>query len=73
MTEYNYTNNPSNETNITIESHHNLKEKLKIAELILKTLAIKYHIKNPKTCISGLKNTLFRKSLNQVQEELIKL
>ena len=50
--------------------HHNFKEKLNIAELILKTLDIKYQITTPKTHTSNLKNSLFRKSLSQVQDKL---
>ncbi|MFX1420265.1 MAG: hypothetical protein ACFE9N_15230 [Promethearchaeota archaeon] len=56
-----------------IEINNNFNEKLNIAELVLKTLDIKYQIRTSKTCTSNLKDFLFRKSLNQVQEELIKL
>jgi hypothetical protein len=71
MKDSNRANQPCNESSVVIEAHHNLKEKLDIAELILKTLNIKYQIKTPKTCASNLKNSLFRKSLNQVQDKFV--
>jgi len=45
MKDSNRANQPCNESSVVIEAHHNLKEKLDIAELILKTLNIKYQIK----------------------------
>lgn len=71
MTECSRTNKPCNKGSVMIEAYNTLKGKLDIAELILKTLNIKYQIKIPKTHTSNLKNSLFRKSLNQVQDELI--
>jgi hypothetical protein len=73
MTKYPSSVKNSNKNNILIEMHHNFRNKLNIAEIFLKTLGIQYHIKTPKTHNSKLKKSLIRKSLSQVQEELIKL
>ncbi|MFX0004702.1 MAG: hypothetical protein ACFE9C_16445 [Candidatus Hodarchaeota archaeon] len=58
------------DNNFTIEMYRDFKEKLNIAELVLKTLGIKYQIITPTTHTSNLKNSLLRKSLAQIQDEL---
>ncbi len=66
-------NNVLKEDNYIIEMHHNFKEKLIIAETVLKTLGIKYQIKAPKTHTTSLLQSLLRKSLGEINDDLADL
>ncbi|MFX0005283.1 MAG: hypothetical protein ACFFA7_08310 [Promethearchaeota archaeon] len=63
-------NNVLNKDDYKIEISHNSKEKLNVAELVLKTLGIQYHVQAPKTHTTGLLKSLLRKSLGEINDEL---
>jgi hypothetical protein len=63
-------NNVLNEGAFKIEINQNFKEKLNIAELVLKTLGIPYQIQASKTHTTGLLKSLLRKSLGEINDEL---
>jgi hypothetical protein len=64
------TNNVLNKEDYKIDISQNFKEKLNIAELVLKTLGIQYQVQAPKTHTIGLLKSLLRKSLGEINDEL---
>ncbi|MFX0040117.1 MAG: hypothetical protein ACFFCY_13215 [Promethearchaeota archaeon] len=70
MTKNSSINRTINNNGFIIEMYQDFKEKLDIAELVLKTLGIEYHITTYKTQASNLRTSLLRKSLAQIHDEL---
>jgi hypothetical protein len=65
--------NKLEENAFMVEIANSNKEKLSIAETVLKTLGIRYQIKAAKTHNPRLKNSLCRKTLGEINDELITL